>query len=200
MRLLDLLYPPKCALCEALGSPNPCPECRAEMVAATPFSLDGLDSVTAAYSYESRAAQAVRKLKYNRATSLGGFMSEELGHLWSGNLESKYDLCVPIPIHWRRRAHRGFNQSEILCEAIGANKVSKALVRSRWTTPQVRLSRDQRTSNLKGAFRAVQPVAGQRVLLVDDVATTGSTARECANTLRTAGATKVGLLVFAQEV
>jgi ComF family protein len=170
------------------------------MVAATPLHLNGLDLVDSVFEYEGRASQAVRRLKYRRSTSLAQFMSGAMRAAWDARLASEFDACTPVPIHWRRRAERGFNQSELLCAAIEPCTVQASLVRIRATKPQVGLSREARATNLHGAFACVGSVAGQRILLIDDVATTGSTARECADTLRAAGARKVGLLVFAQEV
>ena len=162
--------------------------------------MAGLSATYALYAYSDRAAQAVTRLKYERATSLAGPMAklmragaEELDLLSLG-------LIVPVPIHWTRRFRRGFNQSELLCEAMPAASVCpSALRRIRATRPQVGLARAERLRNLNGAFRADPSVSGKSVLLVDDVLTTGHTAEECARALREAGASDVKALFFAGD-
>jgi predicted amidophosphoribosyltransferase len=109
------------------------------------------------------------------------------------------DLVVPVPIHWRRRGDRGFNQSDLLCRGPHGRKVeARALRRVRMTPPQASLPVAARGENLQGAFTA-DPVYARdrRVLLIDDVLTTGHTARACAQALLDAGAREVGVLAFA---
>jgi len=109
-----------------------------------------------------------------------------------------FDLVVPIPIHWSRRCIRGFNQSDLLAESL-PNLCSDAVARVRRTKPQVRLSREARMHNLADAFRAKPVVDGKSVLLIDDVLTSGQTARECAKALALAGAKDIVALAFAGE-
>jgi len=107
-------------------------------------------------------------------------------------------VAVPVPIHWSRRARRGFNQSELLCECLPSGLVdSKLLARTRATKPQAGLSVEERQRNLDGAFMASPSVSGRAVLLIDDVVTSGQTAKACASALYTAGALEVGILAFA---
>ena len=106
-----------------------------------------------------------------------------------------YDAVVPVPIHWFRRNERGFNQSELLAESF-ENVRPELLKRSKYTRQQVGLSPAVRRENLAGAFRASKEVQGMSILLIDDVVTTGSTARECAFALRNAGAAWVGIAAF----
>ncbi len=119
------------------------------------------------------------------------------------HLEAPADGVVPVPLHGRRLAWRGFNQSSELGRAVGrALGVAvwdRALVRTRYTMPQTRLDRKARQTNLKDAFAAdASLVRGRRILLVDDVYTTGSTLGECARTLKRAGAAAVDALVLAR--
>lgn len=193
---LESLYPTKCPLCGLLADRSPCGACYGEFVANEPFAayFDSglLDFHAALYRYEGRAAQAVRRLKYSRCTSLAAFMADEIAEA-AARLPDN-DLVVPVPIHWSRRNRRGFNQSELLTE--GLNPAIKALVRVRSTRPQAGLPRELRERNIQGAFRASSVVANKRILLVDDVLTSGHTARECAKALRAAGAVEVGILAY----
>ncbi len=199
--LASLAYPPKCALCGVAGLPPICGECRTVLPAADRMEDlgDGL-LVWAAFRYGGRAAQAVKRLKYERATSLGRPMAELLAASWRRSGLPDPHAVVPVPIHFLRRCSRGFNQSDLLADGFERGLVRPELLRRvRPTRPQVGLSREQRSRNLLGAFRASPAVAGLSVLLVDDVLTGGFTMRECARTLLEAGAANVAGLVFCVE-
>jgi ComF family protein len=148
----------------------------------------------ALYEYDGRAGQAVRRLKFARSTVLAPFMAGEIA---KAVRELDVDLIVPVPIHLSRRNQRGFNQSELLASALPSHP--QMLTRIRATRPQVGLNREQRTRNLQGAFRASPEVRGQRILLIDDVVTSGQTARECARELLDKGAYEVSVLAFCGE-
>jgi ComF family protein len=201
--LVDAIYPPKCGLCARLDAHPVCEACRREwqvLVLASDFSIsiEFADYVSAAYRYEGRAAQAVQRLKYSRTTSLIGAMSVVIADLVGRPVFAAADAVVPVPIHWRRNCYRGFNQSHLLCAALDPAMVRPTLLtRKRWTRPQVGLSREERRINLEGAFAASPQVRGLRLLLVDDVTTSGGTIRECAKTLKQAGAAWVGAAAFA---
>jgi ComF family protein len=202
---LDWIYPPQCALCTRIGAPPVCDVCASEMTPLEPLSEESADRVLSfrlsAYSYESRAAQAVKRLKYSRATSLAVFMADAIATIANETEVVADRLIVPVPIHWTRRCTRGFNQAELLCEAFPAEAVCRdILFRAKATAPQASLKAEQRRTNLVNAFRVRGKLDGKRVLLVDDVVTTGHTARECARVLMEAGAIDVGLVTFAAEL
>lgn len=155
-----------------------------------------VDELRAFYPYEGAASEYVKALKYRRETSLIDFMATELGDLYA-KWDPDIDLIVPVPIHGSRLSHRGFNQALALCEKLPKELLGDSLMRIRKTKPQVELTPEQRTTNLLGAFRCPVDLVGRRVLLVDDVFTTGATANECARALKDAGASWVGALVFA---
>jgi len=118
------------------------------------------------------------------------------------------DALVPVPLHWRRLWTRRFNQSAALAETIaresGIAVAQSALRRVKATQQQVGLSRAERATNVQGAFRvapdAKAEVAGRRLILIDDVLTSGATADACARALLRAGAAQVDVLVFARVV
>ena len=154
----------------------------------------------ALYRYESRAAQAVRRLKYSRVTTLIDTLAELIRIGYERMDLDEYDAIVPIPIHWRRRVWRGFNQADELASKLPKHKVRPELLwRIRATKPQVRLSLQERQTNLIGAFAASKDVDRKSVLLVDDVRTSGHTSEQCALTLMDKGAVKVGLLTLTGE-
>ncbi|MFZ4507820.1 MAG: ComF family protein [Fimbriimonas sp.] len=197
-RLLDWVYPPRCSLCERFGPDSPCDRCLGLCTAweSKELPLMPVDYAHAIFNYDGPAMEAVKALKYARKTALAKRMAalirdgyDTLGHF--------PDAIVPVPIHWRRRCQRGFNQAEMLAEALPADLVRpRLLVRTRATRPQVGLTTEQRLLNLVGAFGA-GPLVPAHVMLIDDVYTSGQTARECAKALKAGGAKTVGILCFA---
>src|SRR5262249_37441191 len=114
-----------------------------------------------------------------------------------------YDAIVPVPLHWRRRWHRGFNQAEALAHELGRRRgipVLRALSRRRATVNQAGLTSAARRRNIAGAFlvRDKARIEGKKILLIDDVMTTGATASACARALMQAGAESVSLATVAR--
>jgi ComF family protein len=126
------------------------------------------------------------------------------GHLDSYAVKFGADLIVPVPLHKRRLRQRGFNQAVLLGEVFAARwdlpLQRNNLQRSRWTEPQVNLTAAARAENVKGAFTLAEPdlINGKRILLVDDVYTTGSTVKECSRVLNRAGALDVAVVTVAR--
>ncbi|CAN5378501.1 ComF family protein [soil metagenome] len=197
--LLDLIYPKKCSLCGLCGAENPCQACLGEMSPQDLIVIAEIDSPldfrASLYPYEGRAAQMVRRLKYSRSTSLAKFMTVQISEAIPKL--GTFDAVIPVPIHWSRQCVRGFNQSDLITEGIAVR--ARDLRRTRATRPQVGLNREQRSENLLGAFTAVRSFAGADVLLIDDVVTSGQTARECARALRDQGARGVGILAICGD-
>ncbi len=127
------------------------------------------------------------------ARNLGGLLRRHLPE----NLS--WDLVVPVPLGRRRLRQRGFNQSALLAR-FAFGKYTEVLERVRETRPQSELSEKERFRNIKNAFKvkAGKNLADKRILLVDDVLTTGATAEECARVLRAAGAREVTVAVLAR--
>ena len=113
------------------------------------------------------------------------------------------DAIVPVPLHPRRQAERGYNQGALLAAAVSElldlPVVSDLLHRARATQPQTSLPRSQRMTNVRGAFAAVRSARGMRLLLVDDVTTTGATIEAATRALKRRGAAWVGALVVARQ-
>jgi ComF family protein len=116
-----------------------------------------------------------------------------------------FDAVAPVPLHWWRRFRREFNQAEILslplAQSWGLPHLPRAAIRKRLTLPQSRLSGDQRTANMKGMFEpGCDILRGARVLLVDDVMTTGATLSACADALLRGGAYSVSAMTLARRL
>ena len=144
--------------------------------------------------------ELIHVYKYGRvktlARPLGGLLAAALPR------DERFDAMAPAPLHWRRQWQRGFNQSELLARDLARRTgipVVHALRRVRSTSIQAGLINTARRKNVAGAFCArPRLVAGKRILLIDDVMTTGSTAAACASALKRAGAARVALLTVAR--
>ena len=140
----------------------------------------------------------IQGLKFGRLDYLGRHLAEAIAEILGEELEG-FDAVVPVPLHWRRRLARGYNQAERIARPLagllGLPPLS-ALSRRRATPPQSRLGREERLGNLRRAFRVPRPekISGLHLLLVDDVATTGATLDAAAATLKNAGAAAVTAL------
>ncbi len=225
--VLDLLYPPRCQVCGGGGQFPLCRECWCSFPRIEPpvcrvcgkplrgppelaFTCPGCRRVREALRvrafgrYEGRLRDAVAALKYRDKLALAQPLGTALAELVRQDpVLSVAEVVVPVPLHPRRQARRGFNQAEelarVVCRGI-RRPLRRALVRVRDTPSQTELAQEDRRRNVKDAFAAREEVRGLRVLLVDDVVTTGSTVRECARALAGAGATAVGVAAVAMAL
>jgi ComF family protein len=155
--------------------------------------------------YDRHSRRLVLMLKHGDQTHLAGAFGRWMQRAGSDVLVEA-DLLIPVPLHWTRLLARRFNQAALLAHAVraagGPAVGADWLVRRRRTPSQGRMGPLARARNVRGAFalRRGRNVAGKRVVVVDDVMTTGATAEECARVLRQAGAASVGVLVLARAV
>jgi competence protein ComFC len=192
---LPRIVPPFCAKCS-----EPFPAAISDTFACANCSHRRLHFEAAVAVYRSRGIvrQLILTFKYGREIHLRHLLARWLIAA-SGDERlrtARFDLIVPVPLHPARERERGFNQSALIAELLSARTtlpVRSVLQRVRYTTTQTAFDRAERMENLRGAFRLRKTanVQGLRVLLVDDVLTTGSTLSECARVLKTAGARSV---------
>jgi len=192
--LLNLVFPPKCEVCKK-DTPEPlCTDCFSQIQFMKP-SL----GIYSAGSYEGVLRSAIHRFKFagrkSLATPLGILLVKYLSHTSTLCIE-EIDSVIPVPLHRKREQKRGFNQANLLAEVISKYfglPTEHALERTRDTKPHFNLPRKERFSNIKGAFMVSSRPAVQdkRLLLVDDIYTTGATIFECSKTLKLAGAKRV---------
>jgi ComF family protein len=194
-------------LCPCCGIPFPvaedqdhlCGECLANQ---RPYAV-----ARAVGRYEDTLLKAIHLFKYRGKIGIGQVLGKIMacfaGGIWDMHT---FSVIIPVPLHRHRLRQRGFNQAVILAREL-AKRFSlpldfMTLQRERFTAPQVGMGREDRTVNVKGAFavRKTERVAGRRILLVDDVCTTGSTIHECASVLIRAEAEAVAVLTLARAV
>jgi ComF family protein len=221
--LLDALFPPRCVGCTRRGVAL-CDTCRGQL----PYLPRGvcfrcashrgaygvcrgcrrlspmLSRVQAPFAYVGAARNAVLNLKFRS----GRYLAPLMGDLLRERLEQHhvdFDVVVPVPLSPKRLRERGFNQAELLAEHVftSSHVPIGPEVLARGERPSQRtLNASRRLDNLAGAFNCPEParIAGKRVLLVDDVITTGATVSACADTLADAGARHVCALAFARNL
>ena len=233
-RLLDLLFPPRCVHCRALGEPlcavcfssiqrapkprcarcdvallsNAGPLCRACAALSRTTPPPALERIVVASVYDGAVASAIRGLKFRGQRRL----ALPLARLLLAAVEDATlapDLIIPMPLHGGRRRERGYNQAALLARplarAMRAPLREDALARTRATQPQTRLSRPDRRANVAGAFAlashaAQTQLAGKRLLLVDDVTTTGATLDAAAEALLAARPAAILALAVARPM
>ncbi|NVB39753.1 ComF family protein [Pseudenhygromyxa sp. WMMC2535] len=210
-----LLFPPTCLGCGCLLRHDLalalCSRCGPEQ-ARLPRSLSVREGVRAAWSYDGPLARAVVSLKFSGGLALAGPLGRLLAEdpwLRASPSGAPWDVITAVPLHWRRRLARGFDQSEELARwaqrhgaRMGAAELQRVLTRRRATTPQTELGADARRVNVRGAFRVRTRarVSGRRVLVIDDVTTTGATMAACLEALREAGAGEVAGLALLRRI
>lgn len=191
--VLDQLFPRSCVNCGKEGV-DACAQCLANVPLSPQWADVGGLPVWSAYEYHVKRFETyIQAWKYHGSKHL-----IESWLLFVPFPEAEYDIIVPVPLHKRRFLERGFNQAEQMARCL-ADRVElpmkHVLLRRRYTKPQAQCSGRERRHNVEGAFTLAPDMAavvkGKRILLIDDVVTTGSTLLACVKVLKEAGAAKV---------
>ena len=200
-KILHIFFPNRCPVCgefnDALSSF--CDVCSSKIQPYTGrFSIKGASGCTAAFVYNKDISPAVFLLKNgicgNAAYALGGALASKL---YEDGIADKVDVIVPVPLHKASRSKRGYNQTELIVkvvgEKLGIRIAAHCAVKVRKTKEQKFLNSYHRRLNLKDAFRIVDPalIKGKRVLIIDDISTTGTTLTELTSLLLKNGAEEV---------
>jgi ComF family protein len=190
--------------CDVLGTPFAYDQGEATVSPAALADPPAWDRARAAVAYGEVAKNLIHALKYRDRHEAGLVMARLMARSGAA-LFAEADALLPVPLHRLRLWTRRYNQSALLAQRIAAFSGlayrPELLIRSRATRRQVGLDHDRRRNNVKGAFRVPEAakgeVRGRRIVLIDDVMTTGATAGACAKALKRAGAARVDILVFA---
>lgn len=204
-RLLCLFFPARCLLCGKLIPPGEslCPMCRKEMPETPicrefPLETGGRLLTFAPFLYEGGCRQSLHRLKFRGERGL----SRPFGRVMAQALPEgeSFDEVAWVPMTKRGKRKRGYDQSFLLARSVGRElglPCLPLLEKTRETQIQHELSREDRAENVKGVYRADSLAAGKRLLLIDDIVTTGATLQGCAQALYQAGAQKVVALCAA---
>lgn len=199
---ITFFTPPWCVLC---GAPFAHPMDPDTLCADCARQRSSWDRARAALRYDRNSRHLVLGLKHGDRTHVAGPFGRWM-HRAGTDVLAGADLLVPVPLHWTRLFKRRYNQAALLAQAIhsagGPEVAADWLLRRRRTPSQGTLGPAARERNVRGAFavRAGRSFAGKRVVIVDDVMTTGATVEECARVLKRAGAAFVGVLTLARAL
>lgn len=204
MEALHFCSPPFCPVCgtpfaDQTAANHPCETC---LLSPPPFAVARSLAV-----YEGALQDMIHRYKYGRDTAVGEFLGAMMADFPFPAFDCQdYTMVMPVPLHTKRLRERGFNQSLLLARAIAKHHKLKldylSLTRTIPTPPQTTFGRQEREENVKGAFSVKRPskLQGEKVILVDDVYTTGSTVRECARALKRSGVTTVAVLTLSRAL
>lgn len=228
-RFEEYLFPALCLICDSAretGSNWFCPECIKSLTDNSTSRLSCIrcgqnssvrkctcdiswdypfDRIYSIFDYDEKVQELVRHIKYRGKKSLA--LSLASFSPFTTDLKNSYDAVLAVPLHWTRYRKRGYNQAEWFAKGIAAQAglpfLTKTLLRSRGTGTQTKLDRSERQNNMKKAFRVdgryQNAIVGKRVLLADDVVTTGATTASCAEVLLEAGCVSVGIVSIARD-
>src|SRR5579872_146486 len=198
--LLDLIFPRFCFGCNKEGS-FLCKHCQAQLQ-----FLDKNRRPLCAVNYgQNLVREMVFAFKYDLLKSLDTVLANSIFEYLNQN-KINFDrtwIVSFVPIHPKKQAVRGFNQAELLARRFAEKfglECRATLNKLRNTRPQMQLNKSERLKNLSNCFKAASDVSGKKIILIDDVCTTGTTLNECRNTLLAAGARRVCCLAFAKEL
>ncbi|AGC69539.1 phosphoribosyltransferase [Thermoclostridium stercorarium subsp. stercorarium DSM 8532] len=216
---LRLLFPARCICCDRiLPFDIPleiCDECKKDIRFLRNFEHifpagSNIRKVYSAFEYEGNVREAIHRLKFGETPHNASVLVDLSFPFLESFLKNetfksvmKYDIIIPTPLHPRRKRQRGYNQSELIASRLSYHMnvpaLKGVLVKKINTPPQSRLGRGERLINLVGVFSVKKPglVKGRRILLVDDIMTTGSTLEHCAKALKNAGAAYIDAYVVA---
>ena len=206
--LMELLFPPKCVLCRKLlknGELDLCGACRVDgpEYPNRKIKLPFLDSFAAVWYYEGNVRSSLLRYKFCNARSYSVSYGRILAMKLLREYPDGFDMLTWVPVSRLRRLRRGYDQVELLAKAVGTElglSPVPTLKKIRNNRPQSRMKDPAaRKANVLGAYRVLETadVKGKRVLLLDDILTTGATAGECARMLRMAGAREVHCVAVA---
>lgn len=207
-RLTDLVYPRKCIFCHRILTDQPgmiCPDCRKALPHPPEITGRGefYKRAVGIYTYNDLVRDSIHRFKFYGRSFYAPVYGKEMADVIAEKLEGKYDLITYVPVSRLRRFTRGYDQSKLLAEAVGLQldmPVVRCVKKIRNTKRQSRLhSAAERKANVQNAYRAWRPSdwAGKRLLLIDDVLTTGATVSEVSRVLLTNGAAEVSCCFVA---
>ncbi len=207
--LIDFIFPNYCLVCESAVEAEKkyiCPTCFGNIlnfdekyrpVLLKRINHPAFDDIFIRYQFGPVFRILIHHLKYQQCLQI----AEYLGRALSTIITGKYDCLVPVPLHKAKLKERGFNQSTLIAREISrvldVPLSENILVRCKYTKTQTHLNREQRLANVATAFTINEEVAGMKILLIDDVITTGATLNSCARLLKAEGARVVDIAAVA---
>ena len=212
--ILDLIYPPVCGLCGKLSTQWLCPKCAVKLKKQAVFYVDDYSKKPGRYydehlyifTYEGAIRTAILNYKfYEKAYLYKTFVKFLLKNKKFVEIIKSYDIIVPVPLSKERKRTRGYNQSSLIAREISKKMDiecnQRVLKKSQNIVAQSTLNKEEREKNIQGAYMLIKPqyLQSKRVLIIDDIYTTGSTVNECSKEILKAKPKKIGVLTIAKD-
>ena len=218
-KISNLLYPPICGICEKINKDALCPKCNLELKKQSEVSIlqkeeieenikkeKYFEELMYIFKYEGQVRKLILDYKFNEKSYLyKTFVNFLLKNEKIFENIKKYDKIIPVPISKKRNKERGYNQSMLIVEEI-ANKtnlelVNNCLIKTKNIIEQSKLNKEDRQQNIQGVYNLqnARLIINKKILLIDDIYTTGSTVNECCKILQQANPKTIGVLVLAKD-
>ena len=220
-KILNLIYPPMCGICGKFNDNFLCPKCQKILENEAVFGIDKYEKIKIEknlqerkyfnehlyiFEYEGIIRRIILKYKFqDKAYLYKTFVNFLLKNKNFFEFIKKYDTIIPVPISRKRRAMRGYNQSELIVKEIAnftnLKEESDCLFKIKNVIEQSKLNKEERQKNIQGAYelRNKEKLYKNKILLVDDIYTTGSTVNECSKVLRGAKPKQIGIFTIAKD-
>lgn len=209
-KLIDILYPKQCVICGKLNEDAICTKCYNAIkpsVRIDRYKNKNFNEHLYILKYEGKVRNLIIDYKFNDKAYLNDFFVKII--LKNKKICRKiknYDIIIPVPIHKKRKAERGYNQSELIARKIEENfnelnLVTNSLIKEKSNLPQSLLTKKQRQENVKQVYKVInkEKIKGKRIILFDDIYTTGATANECAKVLKENEAKEILVFTIAKD-
>lgn len=209
--MFNLLFPNVCGICKRICKYNLCPKCNRKLQELNQTKIESFNSknfseFAYAFKYEGIIRKRLIEYKFNEA----GYLYKTFTELILKNKKmvdfiKNYDIIIPVPIHKKRKKQRGYNQSELIakdiCKKIELECGLDVIKKIKNTKAQSSLNGEDRKNNAKNVYELenVYKIINKKVLLLDDIYTTGNTANECCRVLKKVNPTKLGVLTIAKD-
>lgn len=207
--LLQILYPKQCLICGKLEQDTICSKCYNTLkieAKVEQYKNKTFNKHLYIFKYEGKIRNLIIDYKFNDKP----YLNELFAKIILKNEKicrkiKKYDIIIPVPIHKKRKNERGYNQSELIARKLAKNLnvelVTDSLIKQKNTLPQSTLSKKQREENVKTVYKIQnrQKIENKKIILLDDIYTTGATAEECSKILKQNGAKEILVLTIAKD-
>lgn len=216
-QILNLIYPPSCGICGKFSKNNLCKKCElklkdhelSEKQSYRKLKGKHFDSFFSLFKYEGIIREKIIEYKFEDKPYLYKLFSKIISKKVKifGLLESGYDIIIPVPIHKKKKWLRGYNQTELISKEISKDMnieyQNNMLVKIKNTESQSSLSKKDRKSNIKDVFglnyKCIEKIKNKKIILFDDIYTTGSTVNECSKVLKKYGVGEILVLTIAKD-
>ena len=213
-RILDLVYPPVCGICGKFNQDFLCKKCQKMLEAEAKFKIDKVDNQEYffenhlyIFKYEGIIRKLILNYKFNEKSFLyKTFVNFLLKNEKFFKILKSYDTIIPVPVSSKRMNERGYNQSELIANDIvkqiaEGECIIDCLIKNKNIIEQSKLNKEQRQKNIQGVYilKNKEKLINKKILLIDDIYTTGSTANECCKILQEAKPKKIDVFTIAKD-